>query len=78
MSKFILGDCMDPETGIPSYPDDHFDLAIVDPPYFSGPEKRVCYGSRQSNIGVLRSYKPSKRLSMSLTFGSILISLKRS
>jgi DNA modification methylase len=31
--KFILGDCMDTENGIPSYPDNHFDLAIVDPPY---------------------------------------------
>jgi len=33
MGKFILGDCMDLETGLPSYPDGHFDLAIVDPPY---------------------------------------------
>ncbi len=24
---------MNPETGLPSYPDNHFDLAIVDPPY---------------------------------------------
>ena len=24
---------MDKETGLPSYPDNHFDLAIVDPPY---------------------------------------------
>ena len=32
-SKFILGDCMDPETGLPAYPDNYFDLAIVDPPY---------------------------------------------
>ena len=32
-SKFILGDCMDPEMGLPSYPDNFFDLAIVDPPY---------------------------------------------
>jgi site-specific DNA-methyltransferase (adenine-specific) len=63
MRKFILGDCMDLETGIPSYPDDHFDLSVVDPPYFSGPEKRVCYGSRQSNIGVSR-YKASKRWTM--------------
>lgn len=36
MSKFILGDCMDPKTGIPSYPDKYFDLAIVDPPYGIG------------------------------------------
>jgi tRNA G10 N-methylase Trm11 len=33
MGKFILGDCMDLETGLPSYPDNFFDLAIVDPPY---------------------------------------------
>jgi len=33
MGKFILGDCMDLETGLPSYPDGFFDLAIVDPPY---------------------------------------------
>jgi hypothetical protein len=30
-NKFILGDCMDKETGLPSYPDNY--LAIVDPPY---------------------------------------------
>jgi site-specific DNA-methyltransferase (adenine-specific) len=27
-------------------PDKAFDLAIVDPPYFSGPEKRGFYGQR--------------------------------
>lgn len=36
MKKFILGDCMDPEYGLPSYPDKYFDLAIVDPPYGIG------------------------------------------
>lgn len=36
MGKFILGDCMDLETGLPSYPDKFFDLAIVDPPYGLG------------------------------------------
>lgn len=30
---FLNADCMDPEIGLPSYPDNHFDLAIVDPPY---------------------------------------------
>jgi site-specific DNA-methyltransferase (adenine-specific) len=35
-NKFILGDCMDKETGLPSYPDNYFDLAIVDPPYGIG------------------------------------------
>lgn len=39
MSKFILGDCMDAEFGMPSYPDKYFDLAIVDPPYGIGAGK---------------------------------------
>ncbi|MBQ1449021.1 MAG: hypothetical protein IIZ15_02850 [Coriobacteriales bacterium] len=33
MSAFILGDCMD---YLPDYPDNYFDLAIVDPPYGGG------------------------------------------
>lgn len=36
MMKFLNGDCMDI---MKQYPDNYFDLAIVDPPYFSGPEK---------------------------------------
>jgi len=32
-SKFLNLDCMDAEQGLPSYPDNFFDLAIVDPPY---------------------------------------------
>ena len=35
--KFINDDCM---KYLKDYPDNYFDLAIVDPPYFSGPEKR--------------------------------------
>ena len=30
-------DCMD---GMKEFPDGYFDLAIVDPPYFSGPEMK--------------------------------------
>jgi len=33
MGKFILGDCMDPEMGLPSYPDKYFDFGVIDPPY---------------------------------------------
>jgi len=40
-------------------PDKAFGVAIVDPPYFSGPEKRAFYGSRVSPIGVNRYYKKS-------------------
>lgn len=36
MGKFILGDCMNEENGLPSFPDNHFGLAIVDPPYGIG------------------------------------------
>ena len=40
------------------YPDNYFDLAIVDPPYFNGPEKLGYYGERISATGVKReSYK---------------------
>lgn len=37
-------------------PDKCFDLAVIDPPYFSGPEKRGYYGSKKSKIGVHRNY----------------------
>lgn len=47
-------DCTDGMRGIP---EKYFDLAIVDPPYFSGPERREFYGRRISPIGVQRSYK---------------------
>lgn len=53
---FIKGDCMD---YLPKFPDKYFDLAITDPPYFSGPERRNYYGRRISPIGVKRYYKPS-------------------
>ena len=51
------GDCMDV---LRSLPDRAFDLAIVDPPYFSGPERRQFYGSRMSKIGVQRIYAKSE------------------
>lgn len=53
MSKFLNADCLDV---MRQYPDDYFDLAIVDPPYFSGPEKRKYYGRKISPIGVQRLY----------------------
>ena len=43
-------------------PDGFFDLAIVDPPYFSGPERRDYYGAKESYAGVRRvSYGISKQ-----------------
>lgn len=49
-------DCME---YMRSLPDKAFDLAVVDPPYFSGPEKRGYYGSKESKIGVHRDYPVS-------------------
>ena len=53
LQGFYNMDCME---GIKEIPDKYFDLAIVDPPYFSGPEKRGYYGSKISKIGVHRDY----------------------
>lgn len=53
LMKFLNLDCMQVMS---QYPDDYFELAIVDPPYFSGPEKRAYYGRRVSPIGVQRLY----------------------
>ena len=56
VNSFICGDCMD---YLSKFPDKYFELAIVDPPYFSGPEKRNYYGRKISPIGVKRIYLPS-------------------
>jgi len=41
------------------YPDNYFDLAIVDPPYFYGPEKRRYYGNEVNKLNIKRiDYKP--------------------
>ncbi|WP_032092090.1 DNA-methyltransferase [Necropsobacter rosorum] len=53
MIDFRNEDCLQ---GIKQYPDKYFDLAIVDPPYFPGPEKRKFYGRKVSPIGVQRLY----------------------
>lgn len=49
-------DCME---GMAQFPDGFFDLSVVDPPYFSGPERRGYYGSKVSKIGVHRDYPVS-------------------
>ena len=41
--------------------DKAFDLAVVDPPYFSGPERRGYYGCKISPIGVHREYPISPK-----------------
>ena len=49
-------DCMD---GMKMYPEKYFDVAVVDPPYFPGPERREYYGRKESPIGVQRLYVPT-------------------
>lgn len=51
MSESIVVNC-DCMKYMRRVPDKAFDLAVVDPPYFSGPERRGYYGSRVSKIGV--------------------------
>lgn len=47
-----LGDCME---HLRSMRDSEFDLAIVDPPYFDGPQKSGYYGKGYSSLGVPRA-----------------------
>lgn len=49
-------DCM---KAMGEIPDKYFDLAVVDPPYFSGPEKRGYYGKEGGGIGGRRNYEVS-------------------
>jgi site-specific DNA-methyltransferase (adenine-specific) len=56
MTQAFNMDCM---AAMREFPDKFFDLAIVDPPYFSGPERRSFYGQNISKIGVNRVYKKS-------------------
>lgn len=51
LNKIYLMDCME---GMAQIPDKYFELAIVDPPYFEGPNKRRFYGNTVSPIGVRR------------------------
>ena len=56
VSEIYNTDCME---YMKSMPDKFFDLAVVDPPYFSGPEKRGFYGKAVNSNGVHRTYKKS-------------------
>lgn len=58
ISEVYNMDCMD---YMKSLPDKFFDLAIVDPPYFDGPNKLGYYGKNISSSGVKRSGYKVKR-----------------
>lgn len=51
MIEYYNEDCME---GMKRYKDKHFSLAIVDPPYFSGPDKLGYYGKVISKTKVKR------------------------
>lgn len=51
-------DCME---YMRSLQDKAFDLAVADPPYYSGPERRGYYGREVSPIGVRRDYPISAK-----------------
>lgn len=56
LNKLYNIDCMD---GMKLIPDKYFDLAIVDPPYFNGPNKRMYYGRNINKLPVRkRFYEP--------------------
>ena len=57
IKEFKNMDCMEEMV---DFPDNYFDVAIVDPPYFSGPERRGYYGRKVSPIGVQRVYDKSE------------------
>lgn len=56
LNRLYNMDCVE---GMSDFPDQYFELAIVDPPYFSGPERRGYYGRTISPIGVRRCYSKS-------------------
>ena len=51
LNKFYSMDCM---LAMKEIPDKYFDLAIVDPPYFKGPNNRGYYGRRINKLNIKR------------------------
>lgn len=49
LNRCYNADCM---KAMAAFPDGYFDLAVVDPPYFSGPERRGFYGSEEAFLEV--------------------------
>lgn len=49
LNKLYNIDCME---GMKEIPDKYFDLAIVDPPYFEGPNKRKHYGRAVNKLNI--------------------------
>lgn len=56
LNKLYNIDCM---VGMKEIPSKYFDLAIVDPPYFKGPNKRGFYGRRVNKLNIKRHNYPT-------------------
>ncbi len=48
----IIATCEDNMELMKRYPDNYFELAIVDPPYFNGPQKLGYYGKGRNHLGI--------------------------
>lgn len=58
LNRCYNADCM---KAMAAFPDGYFDLAVVDPPYFSGPERRGFYGSRvRPRLRLLNAFHESR------------------
>lgn len=55
MNIVYNADCL---PAMKEYPNHYFDLAVVDPPYFSGPERRAYYGRSVSTTNIKRKNYP--------------------
>ncbi len=58
MNLYLNADCMNPETGLPSYPDKYFKLAIVDVPY--GIEEDGASNHSRNNLTEATKYTPKE------------------
>ena len=67
-------DCME---GMKQFPDNYFDLAIVDPPYFKGVANKNFYGADISKTGVKRLSSSSNKWDINIPDINYYIELKR-
>ena len=66
LNTFHLGDCMDPKTGLPAYPDGSVDHVVTDPPF----SEHVHAGNRRGwEVAEDGSRRPTK--AMPMAFGAI-------
>lgn len=56
LNRFYNIDCMD---ALKEIPDNYFEIAIVDPPYFSGPNRRKYYGLEVNKLNIQRKDYPT-------------------